>query len=84
MVRMVRKHQILANESYRDCLTKKKAVHLHVENTQIGAYATSHLKSDNKGEPRKNPPFSFFVYFLQLLIFEREGFYLSSCVMFQY
>ena len=32
----------------------KKAVHLHVENTKIGAYATSDLKSDNKGEPQKN------------------------------
>ena len=32
----------------------KKAAHLRVENTKIGAYATSHLKSDNEGKPRKN------------------------------
>ena len=37
---------------YRDGLTKK-AVNLHVENTKIGAYATSHLKCDYEGEPRK-------------------------------
>ena len=49
-----------------------------MENTKIGAYATSPLKSDNEGEPRKNTPFGFFVYFLQLLILEREGLYLSS------
>ena len=57
---MVRKHQILANESYRDGLTKK-AVQLCVENTKIGVYATSHLKCDKEGEPRKNTFFSFFV-----------------------
>ncbi len=50
MVRMVRKYQISADESYRDGLTKK-AVHMQVENTIIGAYATSHLKCDNEGEP---------------------------------
>ena len=74
---MVRKHQSSADESYRDGLTKK-AAHLCVENTKIGAYATSHLKSDNEGEPRKNISFVFFVYFFQLLIIEREGLYLSS------
>ena len=37
---------------YRDGLTKK-AVNLHVENTKIGAYATSHLKCDYEGEPQK-------------------------------
>ena len=47
----VRKHQISADESYRDGLTKK-AVHLRVENTKIGAYATCHLNWDNEGEPR--------------------------------
>ena len=31
----------------------KKAVQLRVENTKIGAYATSHLKCDNEGEPQK-------------------------------
>ena len=77
MVRLVRKNQSSADELYRDGLTKK-AAHLHVENTKIGAYATSHLKSHNEGEPRKNKTFGFFVYFLQLLIFEREGLYLSS------
>ena len=30
-----------------------QGVHLLVENTKIGAYATSHLKSDDKGEPQK-------------------------------
>ena len=49
-----------------------------MENTKIGAYATSHLNSDNEGEPRKNISFVFFVYFFQLLIIEREGLYLSS------
>ena len=29
----------------------KKAAHLRVKNTKIGAYATSHLKCDNEGEP---------------------------------
>ena len=33
-------------ESYR----LKKPVHLLMENTKIEAHATSHLKSDNKGE----------------------------------
>ena len=47
---MVGKHQIFSDKSYRYGLTKK-AVHLRVENTKIGAYAPSHLKSDNKGEP---------------------------------
>ena len=42
----------------------KKAVDLRVENTKIGGYATSHLTSDDKGEPRKNTPFSFFCLFL--------------------
>ena len=56
----------------------KKAVQLCVENTKIGAYATSHLKCDNQGEPRKNTSFSFLVYFLKLLIHQREGLYLSS------
>ena len=69
--------KVPADESYRDGLTKK-AAHLCVENTKIGAYATSHLKSDNEGEPRKNISFVFFVYFFQLLIIEREGLYLSS------
>ena len=80
---MVRKHQISADESYRDGLTKKSST-LRVENTKIGAYATSHLKCDNEGEPQKNTSFSFFVYFLKLLILEREGLYLSGFVMFQY
>ena len=62
----------------------KKAVHLRVENTKIGAYATSQINRDNKGQSQKNTPFSFFVYFLQLLILEMEGLYLSSFVMFQY
>ena len=84
MVRMVRKHQISADESYREMAWLKKAVQLRVENTKIGAYATSHLKCDNEGKPRKNTSFSFFVYFLKLLILEREGLYLSSFVMFQY
>ena len=83
MVRMVRKHRISADETYRVCLTKKP-VHLRVENTKIDAYATSYLKSDNKGEPKKKPPFRFFVYFLQLLILEREDLSLSNFVMFQY
>ena len=39
MLRMVRKHQISADESNRDRLTKK-AVHLRAENTKIGADAT--------------------------------------------
>ena len=69
--------KVPADESYRDGLTKK-AAHLNVENTKIGAYATSHLKSDNEGEPGKNISFVFFVYFFQLLIIEREGLYLSS------
>ena len=38
----------------------KKAVHLRVENTKIGAYATSHLKCDNEGKPRKETCFSIF------------------------
>ena len=45
---------------------------MRVENTKMGAYATSHLKCDNEGEPRKNTSFSFFAYFLKLLILERE------------
>ena len=64
--------------SHMEMAWLKKAAHLRVENTKIGAYATSHLKSDNEGEPRKNTPFGLFVYFLQLLILEREGLYLSS------
>ena len=62
----------------------KKAVHLWVENTKIGAYATSHLKSDDKGKLGKDTSFSFLVYFLKLLILEKEGLYLPSFVMFQY
>ena len=46
MVRMVRKHQISGDVT--DGLTKK-TVQLCVENTKIGAYATSHLKCDNEG-----------------------------------
>ena len=45
---------------------------MRVENKKIGAYATSHLKCDDEGEPRKNTSFSFFAYFLKLLILERE------------
>ena len=36
----------------------KKAVHLRVENTKIGAYATSYLKCDNEGKPQKNTSLS--------------------------
>ena len=42
------------------------------------------IKIENKGEPRKNTSFGFFVNFLPQLILEREGLYLSSYVMFQY
>ena len=31
---------------------------MRVENTKMGAYATSHLKSDNEGEPQKNTSFA--------------------------
>ena len=84
MVRMVKKHQISGDVSYRDGLTKKKAVQLFLENTKIDACATSRLKYDKEVEPRKNTSFSFFFYFFKLLILEREGLHLSSFVMFQY
>ena len=41
----------------------KKAANLRVGNTKIGAYATSLLKSDDKGKPRKNTPFSLLCLF---------------------
>ena len=45
-----------------------------MENTKIGAYATSHLKCDNEIQPRKITSLSFFVYFYKLLILEMERF----------
>ena len=83
IVRMVRKHQSSADESYRDGLTKK-AAHLWVENTKIGAYAISHLKSDNEGEPGKiGLSFSLFISFNYWLL---KGKVCTSqvSVMFQY
>ena len=66
--------------SEMDCL--KKAVRLFVENTKIEAYATSHLKSDNEGEPWSNTSFTFYLTFLPPLILERECLYISSFVLF--
>ena len=62
----------------RDGLTKKP-VHLRVENTKTGAYATSHLKCDNEDQPLKNTSFSYFFWFLKLLILEREGWTSQIC-----
>ena len=50
-MRRVRNHQFLTDESYRDWLTKKKAVHLLSENTKIEDYVTFFFKSDNEGQP---------------------------------
>ena len=46
---MVRKHQISAEESYRDGLTKKSSTPAC---TKIGAYETSQLKCDNEDDSR--------------------------------
>ena len=85
MVRMVRKHQISADESCIEMAWLKKAAHLRVGNTKIGAYATSHLKSDNKGEPRKNTPFqsSLFI-FCNYWFLKGKVFTSQVSVMFQY
>ena len=45
----------------------KKAAHLRVENTKIGAYATSNLKCDNEGEPRKNTSFRLLCLVLETI-----------------
>ena len=46
-----------------------------MKNIKVAAYATSHLKSDDKGDSRS---FSLFVTFLPLLILESEGLYLLT------
>ena len=43
-IRRVIKHQISADESHRDGLTKKKQYASFWKIQKIGAYATSHLK----------------------------------------
>ena len=45
----------------------KKAVHLCVENTKIGAYATSHLKCENEGKPQKNHIFQLLCLVLETI-----------------
>ena len=61
----------------RDGLTKKSST------PACGKYKNRCLcnsamqKVDNEGKPQKNASFGFFVYFLQLLILEREGLYIS-------
>ena len=52
MIRKVRNHQFSTEESYsRDGMTKNSSTLALSKNTKIEDYATSHLKSDNEGEP---------------------------------
>ena len=51
----------------RDGLTKKSSTTVCEKYKNRYAYATSHLKCDNEGEPQKNTSFNFFVYFLETI-----------------
>ena len=62
----------------------KKAANLRVGNTKIGAYATSHLKSDNKENLEKIHPSSSLFIFCNNWFLKGKVFTSQVSVMFQY